>query len=163
MSDDHVAVILEQWRMERPDIDAFPMGIFGRLLRLDKHAQNRLEQNFAHYDLQGGTFDLLATLRRNGEPYTLTPTQLQNEMMLSSGATTHRIDLLEKRGWVERSPDPKDRRGTLVKLTPAGKDLIDEAVATHVEVETQMIKGLSKKEQRELAQLLGKLAQTLGL
>lgn len=163
MTDDHVSTILTQWAKERPDLDAAPMGIFGRLLRLNKHAQSVLELNFKHYELLGGTFDLLATLRRNGDPYTLTPSQLQNEMMLSSGATTHRIDLLEKRGWVERLPDPADRRGTLVKLTSEGKNLIDEAVVSHVETEAQLLKGLTKKEQKELANLLGKLSQTLGL
>ena len=163
MSNDHVETILEQWQRERPDIDASPMGIFGRLLRLNKHAQQRLEVNFKRYGLLGGTFDLLATLRRNGEPFTLNPTQLQNEMMLTSGATTHRIDLLEKRGLIERLPDPDDRRGTLVRLTKEGKKLIDEAVMTHVELEDELLSHLTTEQRRELAKLLGNLAEGMGL
>ena len=122
MANDGVEGILEQWRRERPDLDAAAMGILGRLARLAKHTERRLEANFKRYDLQGSTFDLLATLRRHGRPFTLNPAQLQREMMLSSGATTHRIDLLEQRSLVERLPDPNDRRGTLVKLTPAGEN-----------------------------------------
>ena len=163
MSDDHVKTILEQWRTERPDLDASPMGVFGRLLRLHKHAQQQLEVNFKRHGLTGGTFDLLATLRRNGEPFTLNPTQLQNEMMLTSGATTHRIDLLEKRGLIERLPDPDDRRGTLVRLTEAGKALVDEAVVTHVELEHELLSGLTEEQRRELAMLLGTLAEKFGL
>ena len=163
MSHDHVDTILEQWRTERPDLDASPMGIFGRLLRLNKYAQGQLEVNFKRYGLLGGTFDLLATLRRNGEPFSLNPTQLQNEMMLTSGATTHRIDLLEKRGLIERLPDPGDRRGTLVRLTKAGKTLVDEAVVDHVALERELLSHLTQEQRLELAKLLGALAEGLGL
>lgn len=163
MARDHVEVILSQWRKERPDIDPSPMGIFGRMLRLNKYAQQKLEANFKRYGLLGGTFDLLATLRRNGEPFTLNPNQLQSEMMLSSGATTHRIDLLEKRGLIERLPDPEDRRGTLVRLTPEGKKLIDGAVRAHVELEDELLTGLTEKQRQELAELLSVYAEKLGL
>ncbi len=163
MANDRVETILEQWQRERPDLDASPMGIFGRLLRLNKYAQGRLEINFKRYGLLGGTFDLLATLRRNGEPFSLNPTQLQNEMMLTSGATTHRIDWLEKRGLIERLPDPDDRRGTLVRLTGEGKRLIDEAVVAHVELESELLSHLTQEQRRELAELLGALAEGMGL
>ncbi len=163
MANDGVAAILEQWRRERPDLDPTAMGILGRLARLAKLTERRLETNFKRYDLQGSTFDLLATLRRHGEPFTLNPTQLQQEMMLSSGATTHRIDLLERRGLVERRPDPNDRRGTLIKLTPAGKTLVDEVVVSHLETENELLAGLTDKEKRELAELLGGWAERLAL
>ncbi len=155
--------MLAQWQRERPDLDVSAMGVLGRLARLAKQVERRLEANFRRYDLQGSTFDLLATLRRSGEPFTLNPTRLQQEMMLSSGATTHRIDLLEKRGWVERLPDPDDRRGTLVGLTPAGRTLVDEVVVTHLATENELLAGLTDKEQRELAELLGAWAEKLEL
>lgn len=128
-----------------------------------KLAERRLGANFRRYDLQESTFDLLATLRRHGRPFTLNPTQLQREMMLSSGATTHRIDLLEQRGLVERLPDPNDRRGTLIKLTPAGKTLIDEVVVTHLEAENELLAGLTDRERLELSELLGGWAEGLEL
>lgn len=130
---------------------------------MNKYAQQELEANFKRYGLLGGTFDLLATLRRNGEPFTLNPNQLQSEMMLSSGATTHRIDLLEKRGLIERLPDPEDRRGTLVRLTLEGKKLIDDAVRAHVELEDELLAGLTEKQRQELAELLSVYAEKLGL
>ena len=158
MRQDHVTTIVEQWKKERPDLDPSPMAIIGRISRLHKRIRPKLEANFKRYDLQGATFDVLATLRRNGEPFTLTPTQLQMEMMLSSGATTHRIDLLEKRKLIERLPDPSDRRGTLVKLTHKGKNLIDEAVLTHLEAEHDLLSCLTSSQKRELTKLLGLLA-----
>ena len=158
MATDHVATIVEQWKKERPDLDASPIAIVGRLSRLSRLAERAIETNFKKYDLSGGTYDLLATLRRNGEPFTLTPTQLQTEMMLSSGATTYRIDLLEKRGLLERHPDPDDRRGTLVRLTDEGKKLTDEVSETHLATERAFLASLSKKQKNDLAELLATLA-----
>lgn len=163
MANDHVATIIKQWQQERPDLDPSPIAIVGRLSRLSRYAERKIEINYKNYGLQGGTYDLLATLRRNGEPFTLTPTQLQAEMMLSSGATTHRIDLLETRGLLERLPDPNDRRGTLVKLTNAGKTLTDEVVETHLATEAELLVSLSDKQKRDLAELLSHLAESVGL
>ena len=158
MVQDRVAAILEQWRKERPDLDPSPMAIIGRLSRLSRHMERKLEENFKRYGLQGGTFDLLAALRRSGEPYMLTPTRLQNEMMLSSGATTHRIDLLEKRGLIERTDDPNDRRGTLVKLTKEGTVLVDEMTESHLALEHELLASLTMEQKRDLAGLLAELA-----
>lgn len=163
MAQDHVATIIDQWKKERPDLDPSPMAIIGRLSRLTRRMERELESNFKRYDLQGGTFDLLATLRRTGEPFTLNPTQLQNEMMLSSGATTYRIDLLEKRGLLIRKPDPDDRRGTLVRLTDEGKDLVDEVVEAHLKLEGELLAALTEQQRDQLATLLGQLAQASNL
>jgi DNA-binding MarR family transcriptional regulator len=160
---DHVATILRQWGKERPDLDHSPVAVVGRLARLALLFERRLEENFKRHGLQGAMYDVLATLRRNGEPFCLTPTQLQAEMMLSSGATTHRIDLLEERGLVRRTADPSDRRGTLVRLTPEGKALVDEVVETHLETERALLAGLSATQRRELSKLLEVLAQSQGL
>ena len=163
MANDGVKTILEQWQRERPDLDTSTMAIFGRLARLAKRTEQKLEANFRRYDLQGSTFDLLATLRRSGEPFTLNPAQLQREMMLSSGATTHRIDLLETRGLAERLPDPGDRRGTLVRLTPAGRTLVDEVVVAHLAVQNELLEGLTTEERGGLAELLGRWSERLEL
>lgn len=163
MAHDHVATIIDQWEKERPDLNPSPIAVVGRLSRLSRVAERKIEENFKKYGLQGGTYDLLATLRRNGEPFSLTPTLLQAEMMLSSGATTYRIDLLEKRGILERKPDPSDRRGTLVSLTPAGKKLADEVVETHLATEHEFLSSLTERQKADLAELLGQLAQAVGL
>lgn len=158
MVHDHVATILEQWQRERPDLDPSPMAIIGQLSRLSRHIERMLETNFKRYGLQGGTFDLLAALRRSGKPYALTPTQLQSEMMLSSGATTHRIDLLEERGLIERTDDPNDRRGTLVKLTKEGAALVDKVIEAHLALERELLALLTTEQKRDLARLLAELA-----
>lgn len=143
MESDPIAGLIEQWKQERPDLDASPMGIVGRVLRLSVWLQRRVERTLARFDLTLWQFDVLATLRRTGAPYRLSPKQLMREVMLSSGAMTNRIDRLEARGLVRRGPDPTDRRGVQIELTTAGKRLVDEAVAARFE------------EAREVAELLG--------
>ncbi len=157
--DDHVSVILAQWARERPDLEASPIGVVGRLSRLTRDVEARIEANQARFGLQGGRYDVLATLRRQGPPFVLNPTELQGQMMLSSGAMTHRIDLLEQEGLVTREPDPQDRRGVLVRLTDAGRERIDQAMPSHLETERLWLSVLSEPDQRALANLLRSLAK----
>ncbi len=147
-----------EWRRERPDLDPFPMAVLGRLNEAS-HVVVRdwLGPLFASFGLQPGEFDVLATLRRSGEPFALTPTALYEAAMMSSGGMTNRIDRLEKAGMVERRTHPTDRRGTLVALSAKGRKLIDEAVAAHVENERELLSALTKSEQKDLDRLLAKL------
>ncbi|KVC73733.1 MarR family transcriptional regulator [Burkholderia ubonensis] len=124
--------------------------------------RDRLNPLFARYGMQPGEFDVLATLRRGGAPFALTPTALYDALMMSSGGMTARIDRLQRAGWVERRPNPADGRGTLVALTEAGRVLIDEAVVAHVENQRAILDALSASEQAQLARLLGKLLAGLG-
>ncbi len=147
-----------QWRDERPDLDVTSMLVMGRLHEAAHViARDRLNPLFERYGLQPGEFDVLATLRRSGAPYALTPTALYDAMMMSSGGMTARIDRLQKAGWVERRPNPGDGRGTLVALTPSGRALIDDAVAAHVKNQRAVLAPLSGAEQATLARLLAKL------
>ncbi|OOC13759.1 MarR family transcriptional regulator [Dickeya dadantii] len=148
----------EQWRRERPDIDPFPMQVLGRLFE----AAQRLERDnlnplFSRFGLRPGEFDVLATLRRSGAPYALTPTQLYEALMMSSGGMTNRIDRLEQAQWVARQSNPQDRRGTLVTLTEQGRELMDTLVALHTDNERQALASLNEDEQQQLNLLLKKL------
>ena len=154
---DRVDEIIEQWREQRPDLDREPMAVFGRLKRLEWAANAAIEACLGEHGLSRGEFDVLATLRRSGEPYTLAPTALARWMMLSSAAMTNRVDRLEAAGLVERRPDPGDRRGVLVALTPDGRQVVDAAVADHVENERRLLEPLSEDERRTLNALLRKL------
>jgi DNA-binding MarR family transcriptional regulator len=154
---DAVDVILEQWARERPDLDASPIGVVGRVSRLSRHLERRLEPVFAEHGLDGGLFDVLVTMRRSGPPYRLSPTQLYSTTMLSSGAMTSRLDRLERAGLVSRSPDPDDRRGLLVELTPEGRRVVDRAMAAHVGNEAGLVGALTAAEREQLARLLRKL------
>jgi DNA-binding MarR family transcriptional regulator len=118
---DHVDEILDQWRTERPDLDAAALGLYGRLFRVVQLSGEQLAQGLAEYGLQPGWFDLLAALRRAGAPYELNPTQLMRSTLLSSSGMTKRLETMETAAMVERRPDPHDRRGTLVRLTPTAR------------------------------------------
>lgn len=157
------AKAVEQWRKERPDLDVSPMAVLGALSEAaNLVSRERLAPVFARFGLQSGEFDVLATLRRSGAPYALTPTALYEATMVTSGAITARLDRLEKAGLIGRAPHPGDRRGVIVQLTPKGKALIDEAVTAHVANEHQILAGLTQDERETLAALLAKLVGSLG-
>jgi len=154
---DGVDEILEQWARERPDLDATPIGVVGRISRLARELEARLEPVYREHGLEPGWHDVLATLRRQGPPYRLRPSDLTGALMVSSGGTTKRLDRLEQAGLVARAPDPGDRRGTLITLTKAGLELIDALTGAHLDNERRMLDGLSEAELRRLAGLLRKL------
>jgi DNA-binding MarR family transcriptional regulator len=161
MKPDAVDQILEQWQKERPDLDMLPMGIVGRFGRLTKYLERSLQEVFSEFDLQAGEFDVLATLRRSGQPYQLSPTELFNALMISSGTITHRIDRLERANLVQRIPDPSDRRGTLIQLTDKGFNVIEAALEAHVANMHRLVSSLEQAEQKSLSQLLRKLLLSL--
>lgn len=155
---DRATKAAEQWAQERPDLETGPMVLLGRLGEAALIiTRDRLNPVFASFGLQPGEFDVLATLRRSGAPYALTPTTLYEAMMISSGSMTNRIDRLEKSGLVERRPNPIDGRGTLVGLTAKGLATIDKAVEVHVKTQHDAVNGLTQQERSQLSQLLGKL------
>ncbi|CAN7701439.1 MarR family winged helix-turn-helix transcriptional regulator [Mesorhizobium caraganae] len=160
---DRAAKAIEQWARERPDLDVTPMLVLGRLNEASSLiARERLAPLFARFGLQTGEFDVLATLRRSGQPYALTPTALYEATMVTSGAMTNRLDRLEKAGLILRGPHPNDRRGIVVQLTEKGLALIDEALTAHVANEHEILAGLSSAERETLAQLLEKLIANAG-
>ncbi len=157
MDADHVDRLVEQWRAVRPDLELAPMATFGRLGRLHAHATRAIEAVFERHGLSIGEFDVLAALRRSGEPHVMTPTALSRLLMLSPAGMTNRVDRLEGAGLVERRPDPGDRRSSLVVLTKAGRQRADAAVTDHVANEAVLLRGLTSAERRTFDQLLRKL------
>jgi DNA-binding MarR family transcriptional regulator len=155
---DRATKAAEQWARERPDLDTGPMVLLGRLGEVALViARDRLNPVFAEFGLQPGEFDVLATLRRAGSPYALTPTDLYEAAMISSGSMTNRIDRLEKAGLVTRRPNPADKRGSLVALTAQGLALIERVVEAHVANQHAIVRGLEANERDQLSELLGKL------
>ncbi|MEQ4537667.1 MAG: MarR family transcriptional regulator [Billgrantia sp.] len=150
-----------QWQREMPDLDLLPMEVVGYLKTTQLLTQERLQLFFKSHGLQAGEFDVLATLRRAGPPYRLGPTQLFETLMISSGGMTSRLDRLEKAGLIVRSPNPEDRRGTLVSLTDKGLALMERMIPEHVQNEAKMLAALSREEQETLSELLGKLLEGL--
>jgi DNA-binding MarR family transcriptional regulator len=136
---DKVDLILEQWAREMPALDVGPMGVIGRLNRCAALMRRRLDATFERFGLSNWEFDVLATLRRSGAPHQLAPTTLFSQLMVTSGTMTHRLQRLEAQGWVTRAPNPADARSLLVQLSPAGLELIERAVAAHVENEKNIM------------------------
>jgi DNA-binding MarR family transcriptional regulator len=158
---DHVDRVLEQWARERPDLDASAMGVVGRINRLASALDPPLQRVFARFGIGRGEFDVIATLRRTGAPHELTPGALLESMMVTSGTVTKRVDRLERAGLVARKPDPHDRRGVLVGLTPVGLELVDQAVEEHVANEERLLADLTRAEREQLARLLRILGESV--
>lgn len=151
---DHVARIQGEWARERPDVDISPQGVIGRLHRLGLLLTERLCLVYARYGLSEGEFDVLAALRRAGEPFERAPGELAVHTMVTTGAMTKRIDRLERGGLVTRRRSAADGRGRVVALTPAGRDLIDRAFTEHMRNERTLLEGLTPREAAQLEELL---------
>lgn len=162
MSDqDAVGAIIGQWNTERPDVDASPLEVIGRVSRLSRLVDRELAENFARYEIEAWMFDVLATLRRSGEPFELAAGDLVNQTMVTTGAMTNRIDRLEQRGLVERV-SASDRRKVIVRLTRAGRDLVDDVIVSHLEVEQRILQSLSERQRDEIARRLKAVLLDLG-
>jgi DNA-binding MarR family transcriptional regulator len=158
---DAVDRILAQWARARPDLDASPMGVLGRLSRVTRIAERELKALFDEFGLERGEFDVLATLRRAGSPDGMSAGALARSSMVTSGAVTNRLDRLVAKGYVTRDLDPTDRRTVVVALTPTGRELIDRAVVAHVDNERRILAGLDERQQNDLAAILRVLLLSL--
>ncbi|MDM7991375.1 MarR family transcriptional regulator [Arthrobacter sp. zg-Y877] len=154
---DHVGTVLEQWAAERPDLDVSPMAVVGRLSRVARRFDEQLAATFAKHGLDAASFDVLATLRRSGAPYTLSPKDLTASSMVTSSAIAQRLNRLEAQGYVLRAPSSEDRRGKQVTLTDAGRTAVDAALPDHVATEHRLLAILDGSERKVLAALLAKL------
>lgn len=151
---DQVDLILQQWRDERPDLNTAPMGTLGRLKRLVDHLSEGLAQVYSAHGLTAAGFDVLATLRRAGAPFALTPSELISWTMVTSGTMTNRLDRLEAAGLIERRPNPKDGRGSVVALSSKGWALIDQVITEHVANQHQLMQALSPQQREQLDAIL---------
>ena len=158
---DAVAAIIEQWHRERPDLDPSAKEVTGRVIRLSGLFEQAYAQAYGSLGIGGGDFGVLAALRRSGAPFELTPTELARHRMMTSGGMTAVIDRLERKGLLERAPNPADRRGSLVRLTAAGRKTIDRAMELHAETEHRLVGGLSAAKRQQLAGLLSDLLLSL--
>ena len=161
--EDHAQHVVDQWASVRPELDVSPVLVIGRLHRVALALTTELVKVYNAHGLGEGDFDVLATLRRTGEPYELTPTELMDQTMVTSGAVTKRLDRLEGAGLVERRVSDGDRRSRIVVLTEKGRELIDRAAPEHFANEARLLEPLSAGERATLARLLGKPAESLGV
>jgi DNA-binding MarR family transcriptional regulator len=160
--EDSVDSILGQWARERPDLDCSPMGVIGRISQLQREVHLAQRATFARHGLDVPSFDVLAALRRAGEPYQLTPTALMRTALVTSGAITQRLDRLEEKGLITRERSAADGRAVVVSLTAAGRAALDAALPDHLETEQRLLDGLSDAEREQLAGLLRRLLVARG-
>ena len=154
--DDHVARIQAEWERERPDLDVSPQGVFGRLHRLAALLMDEITVVYREHGLTEGEFDVLAALRRAGEPFERAPGELAQHTMVTTGAMSKRIDRLEGAGLVTRRASSEDGRGRVVALTAEGRRVIDAAFTDHIANEHRLLEGMSKADARQLESLLAK-------
>ena len=159
MPTDDVDAIVDAWARERPDLDVAPLQVLSRVTRLGQHLDSARSLAFTRHELDTWEFDVLAALRRSGDPYALSPGQLAAATLVTSGTITNRVDRLEARGLVRREPDPTDRRGVRVLLTAQGQTRVDGAIKDLLDSERDSLSGISAEESATLAQLLRQLMQ----
>ena len=157
---DKVDLIIKQWNQEKPELDVTSMALIGRLKRIAQHLGTGMGETFAKHGLNTASFDMLATLRRSGPDYALSPNDLIASTMVTSGTMTNRIDQLCKAGWVERLKNPNDGRGFIISLTKSGREIIDAAIVDHVATQDRLLEGLNAQEQTQLNQLLTRFLST---
>lgn len=158
---DHVARVVNQWKSEYPEVDASPMYVLARMMRLNTQINKTLSANFGRFGLATGDFDVLATLRRSGVPYALRPTELTRSSMLTSGTMTSRLDKLERLGLVRREANPNDRRALMIHLTDAGRALVEKVASKHFELEAEMLKALAPEDREALEGILERWSHRL--
>ncbi len=151
---DDVDRIVRAWTSERPDVDSKPLEVLSRVTRISKHLDRLRRAVFSVHGLDVWEFDVLATLRRAGKPYQLTPTALMAQTLVTSGAMTNRINRLEARGLVSRQADPEDGRRVVVALSDPGRKVVDRALDDLLSAERRALEPLSSPERKELASLL---------
>jgi DNA-binding MarR family transcriptional regulator len=151
---DEVDELTEAWARERSDLDLAPVAVFSRISRLARHLDLARRDAFTRHRVESWEFDVLAALRRAGAPYELSPGRLLRETLVTSGTMTNRVDRLAARGYVERLPDPADRRGVLVRLTPDGKAAVDGAFEELLAAEQELLADLADADRDQLARLL---------
>ncbi len=154
---DEVDGLVEAWRRERPDLDLGPLEVMSRVSRLSHHLDQARRRAFSDHGIEPWEFDVLAALRRAGDPYQLSPGRLLRETLVTSGTMTNRVDRLEARGFVTRLPDPSDRRGVLVRLTEEGRRTVDGALDGLLSRESDLLAALDVGDRRHLAGLLRSL------
>jgi DNA-binding MarR family transcriptional regulator len=161
--DDRVDSIIREWHERRPNLDFSPLEIVARVMRAAHFLQARLDGIAEAYGLSHtGDLDVLTDLDRAGPPHHRTPSELAEALLLTTGGMTVRLNRLQSAGLIERLPNPRDGRGVLVRLTPIGKDLAEDALATLLETQAASLGALQPSQQTELAELLHALLVALG-
>ncbi len=159
---DVIDEVINQWRRVRPDVDLWPMHVLGRIARLCRVLEKENKQFLTGNGLEPFEFDILTTLRREGDPYELTPSALFKATLVTSGAITNRIDRMEIKGLVERVRDHDDRRSVRIRLTQHGREVLDAIFGLHIANMERILQPLDQQTREQLASGLRILLESFG-
>lgn len=154
MQDDFIDNLMQRWLTQRPELDVSPIAVIGRAIRIADVLKRELKVLLRPYGLEVWEFDVLATLRWGGNEDGLTPKELIDVVMVSSGTMTHRLDQLEKAGFVKRVPNPNDRRSVRIQLAKRGIEVVERSLTEHIASAQQAVRELSVREQEQTARVL---------
>jgi DNA-binding MarR family transcriptional regulator len=148
---DRVEITHQRLAAQRPDLDLSGWNLLARVARVWFLAGEAIAEVLKPFGLTQHEYVLLASLRDLGPPYASSPSRLlEAAVITTSGGLANMLNRLESRRLVKRGPDPADRRGVLVTLTPAGLELIQDATTAYIAVENRLVSGLGREKVREL-------------
>jgi DNA-binding MarR family transcriptional regulator len=154
---DHVDEHIERVVKALPQIDPDVEGIVSRVEKLEHYLSRSMAETLGDAGLGEGEYRVLVRLMLAGPPHMLSPGELSRELLITTGGMTNRLDRMERAGLLTRAPDPRDRRGVVVELTPFGRERLDAAVAVQAQKEIDLTKALTPREQKTMNRLLRKL------
>ncbi len=160
-SDGRTDQVVEEWRSARPDLDPSPIKVFAAIAITGRLVEEFYEVSAARHGISGADFFLLSELRRRGEPFECTPGELGSVLVRSTGGMTKQLDRIAVAGYIERVPNPEDRRSSLVHLTPRGRQLVDAALEDHFHSEASLLDQFSAGETEDLVRLSRALGSRL--
>lgn len=158
---DQVDAIFSQWQAERPDIDTSPVQVYGLIGRIQMQCTAFIDEALQPFGLTRGTFDVLTALRRAGAPYSLSPKQIAQSLLLSGAGLTSRLNKLEAQNYLARLPEPDDRRTLRIQLTALGETVINAAIPRVFEVQRSRLLPLGPDGQRRLVEELTRFADII--
>jgi DNA-binding MarR family transcriptional regulator len=154
---DSVDAMLESWGRTRPDLPFEPVAVISRLARIRRHIDRELEPVFERFGLSPSTFEALVTLMRIAGDSGVSQKRLADEIGVTPGTISIRVDRLVAEGLAERRPDPESKRNSLVALTDQGRELFERVAPVHLANERRLLASLSDEDTRLLVGLLRKL------
>lgn len=158
---DSIARVLDEWHVVRPELDVGPVAIIARMARIRAIIDVEQARVFGSAGITSADFPVLVTLRRRVPPYRTTHSQLAEDLGLTQGTVTTRVDRLSRLGLVTRETDASDARVRWVQLTDAGLSLVEELIPEHLAVEEQLLSGIGARRRQRLTEDLAVLLADL--
>lgn len=157
MEDDSVDRIVRAWRERDPHLDSSSLEVTGRLLLCAGYYERAAGAVLQRFGLSIADFDVLNTLRRVSDQHGSKPSDMARSSLITTGAMTSRLDRLERAGLIRRTPDPADRRGVLVRLTPPGRKVARQALHELIAANETFLEPLSAQQRDSIASALKQL------